>query len=184
MRTWSTPGFDLRDAVGDAVGNAVDSLRETLRPRGAAPTGSGHGDIRSAILVELSDEPMHGYQLIQAIEARTVGAWTPSAGTVYPTLQLLADEGLVTAAQVGERKVYTLTDAGRLAAADVAHPTEPSDAGRGRNAESALTLAKASAKLAQAITLFPHSGSREQSERAAAIVDEARKKLYAILAED
>lgn len=49
---------------------------------------------------------MHGYQIIQAIEARTNGAWKPSPGSIYPTLQLLADEGLVTAEQVGERKVY------------------------------------------------------------------------------
>src|ERR1700712_3526997 len=104
MRGTSSPaGFDLWEAV--------DSLRDQLSPKIASRMG--RGDIRTAILVSLTEEPMHGYQIIQSIEARTRGAWKPSPGSIYPTLQLLADEGLVSSEQVGERKVYSLTEAGR-----------------------------------------------------------------------
>ena len=63
------------------------------------------GDVRSAVLALLDDRPMHGYEMIQELEERTGGRWTPSAGSIYPTLQLLEDEGLVTAEEVDGRKV-------------------------------------------------------------------------------
>lgn len=183
MRTSSTTGFDLPafDLRAFDLRAAVDGLREAFAP-GAAATG--RRDIRSAILIELAEAPMHGYQLIQAIQDRTHGAWTPTPGAVYPTLQLLTDEGLATAALDGERKVYTLTDAGKEAAAALASDDEPTSRGRrGWDSERAA-LPKAGAKLAQAIGQVVTIGSKDQQERAAAIVDEARKKLYAILAED
>jgi DNA-binding PadR family transcriptional regulator len=126
---------------------------------------------------------MHGYQIIQAIEARTDGAWKPSPGSIYPTLQLLADEGLVTGEQVGERKVYTLTDAGRETATESASGPQPWGTRGERHAER-IALPKAGAKLAQAASQVAHSGTPEQTERAIAIIDDARRKLYAILAEE
>ena len=63
------------------------------------------GDVRSAILALLDDRPMHGYEMIQELEERTGGRWTPSAGSIYPTLQLLEDEGLVTPEEVEGRKI-------------------------------------------------------------------------------
>ena len=174
MRDSASPaGFDLWEAV--------DGLRETFAPRVAARMG--RGDIRTAILLALAEEPMHGYQVIQAIETRSRGAWKPSPGSIYPTLQLLADEGLVTAEQVGERKVYSLTEAGRAVAAESAEEPHPSDARRPWNDERAA-LPKAGAKLASAIGQVVQGGSREQAQSAVAVIDEARRKLYAILAED
>ncbi len=181
MRSTSLPGFDL---AGFDLREAVSGLRDAFESRVTKHTGSaheGHRDIRSAILTELAVEPMHGYQLIQAIEVRSGGAWTPSAGSVYPTLQLLADEELVTAKQVGERKVYTLTDAGIAAAAQLTEPAPTSETPRER--DRAIALAKSSAKLAQAVAQFPGASS-DQSDRAVALIDETRRKLYAILAED
>jgi len=176
MPTSPSYTFDLHEVV--------DGLREAFATRSGYPGGrAGRGDIRTAILVELADQPMHGYQLIQAIETRSGGTWKPSPGSIYPTLQLLADEGLVSAAQEGERKVYSLTDAGKVAAAEFTSAPHPSDARRGWDSERAA-LPKAGAKLAQAIGQVATSGTREQSDRAAAIIDDARRKLYAILAED
>ena len=169
----TSAGFDLWEAV--------DGIREAIVPKVAARMG--RGDIRTAILLALAEEPMHGYQVIQSIEKRSHGAWKPSPGSIYPTLQLLADEGLVTSEQVGERKVYSLTEAGTAAAAALTSAPHPSEGRRGWDAERAA-LPKAGAKLAQALGQVATSGSKEQQERAAAIVDEARKKLYAILAED
>ena len=58
--------------------------------------------MRSAILALLDDRPMHGYEMITELDERTGGRWRPSAGSIYPTLQLLEDEGLVTAEEVGD----------------------------------------------------------------------------------
>src|SRR4029453_16904028 len=73
------------------------------------------GDVRSAVLALLDDRPMHGYEMIQELEERTGGRWTPSAGSIYPTLQLLQAEGLVTAPEAEGRKVYSLTESGQEA---------------------------------------------------------------------
>jgi DNA-binding PadR family transcriptional regulator len=180
MSTSSTYGFDLREAV--------DSLRDAFGPAFAGHMGRmsgrmGRGDIRTAVLVELAEEPMHGYQLIQAIETRSGGTWKPSPGSVYPTLQLLVDEGLATATQEGERKVYALTDAGKEAAAEFTAAPHPSESRRGWDPERAARP-KAGATLAQALGQVASSGSKEQHERAIAIIDDARRKLYAILAEE
>src|SRR3954470_17314846 len=77
--------------------------------RGRAP----RGDVRTAVLLLLEEQPMHGYQLMQGIAERTGGAWTPSPGAVYPTINQLEDEGLVTVTAESGRKLVTLTDAGR-----------------------------------------------------------------------
>jgi DNA-binding PadR family transcriptional regulator len=195
MRSSSSPRFDLRDAV--------DSLRETFGPLTGAGGSSGsrtasdrgrsgreRGDVRSAILIELRDEPMHAYQIIRAVETRSAGAWKPSPGALYPALQLLADEGLVTSAQVGERKVYSLTDAGRLVAEQTTDSALPTEHDRAREQEprrdvqTTVDLARSGVRFAQALTQVGHSATAEQSARAIAVVDEARRKLYAILAED
>ena len=55
------------------------------------------GDVRSAILALLAERPMHGYEIIAELSERTEGLWRPSPYSIYPTLQLLEDEGLVTA---------------------------------------------------------------------------------------
>jgi DNA-binding PadR family transcriptional regulator len=78
--------------------------------------GSGprarRGDIRTGVLALLAESPMHGYQIIQELEARSGGVWRPSPGSVYPTLQLLADEGLVSGEEENGKRVYSLTEAG------------------------------------------------------------------------
>ena len=175
MRTSSSAGFDLWEAV--------DGLREAFAPRVASRMG--RGDIRTAILAVLTEQSMHGYQIIQAIETRTRGSWKPSPGSIYPTLQLLADEGLVSAEQVGERKVYSLTEAGRDTATDAASGPLPWESSRrSHDTEAKVALPKAGAKLAQAVAQVAHGGTPEQAERAVAVIDEARRKVYAILAED
>ena len=71
------------------------------------------GDIKYVILKLLSDKPMHGYEVMKALEEETSGCYKPSPGSVYPTLQWLEDEGLVSAADVAGKKVYSITDSGR-----------------------------------------------------------------------
>jgi DNA-binding PadR family transcriptional regulator len=77
---------------------------------------AGRGMIEPAILVVLLNKPMHGYEIISTIEENSHGMWRPSAGSIYPTLQLLEEKGLLSAQEMDGKKVYTLTDAGRQAA--------------------------------------------------------------------
>src|SRR5690606_3331929 len=78
------------------IWDAMDQLRSAFDIRPNA-TRVSRGDVRAAVLALLAEEPMHGYQIIREIEERSNGSWKPSAGSVYPTLQLLADEGLISA---------------------------------------------------------------------------------------
>jgi DNA-binding PadR family transcriptional regulator len=71
------------------------------------------GDMKYVILKLLQERPMHGYEVMKALEEQTSGCYKPSPGTVYPTLQWLEDEGLVTATDDNGKKVYAITDAGR-----------------------------------------------------------------------
>jgi DNA-binding PadR family transcriptional regulator len=73
----------------------------------------GPGEVRLALLSLLSERPMHGYELMRELESRSGGMYRASAGTIYPTLQQLEDEGLVTSESQEGKRVYRLTDAGR-----------------------------------------------------------------------
>ncbi len=73
----------------------------------------GRGDVKFALLELLQERPMHGYEMMKALEERSGGFYTPSAGSIYPTLQMLEDRGLVTVQEVEGKKIYTITDAGR-----------------------------------------------------------------------
>ncbi|MFG6280823.1 PadR family transcriptional regulator [Microbacterium sp. 5K110] len=72
-----------------------------------------HGDLRLYILSLLAESPRHGYDLMQALTERTGGTYSPSAGTIYPRLAKLEEEGLVTKTVDGRKTVYEITDAGR-----------------------------------------------------------------------
>jgi DNA-binding PadR family transcriptional regulator len=71
------------------------------------------GDVKFLVLDAVADAPRHGYEIIQVIEERSKGAYRPSPGVVYPTLQLLDETGLLVSTETDGRKVYALTDAGR-----------------------------------------------------------------------
>jgi DNA-binding PadR family transcriptional regulator len=73
----------------------------------------GPGEVRLALLSLLADEPMHGYELMKRLEERSGGIYRASAGTIYPTLQQLEDEGHIVSETVEGKRVYKLTEAGR-----------------------------------------------------------------------
>ena len=158
----------------------MEQLRSSFDKRGGSRMG--RGDVRAAVLVLLAEQPMHGYQIIREIEERTGGSWKPSAGSVYPTLQLLADEGLVRAEESGGRKTYVMTDAGREEAAGASVPWGSPSEGAERPAFTALP--KAGLELAQAAAQVGRTGTPEQVQQAVDVLDEARRRLYAILAQD
>lgn len=160
-------------------------VMEQLRSKFEKSAGSrvGRGDVRAAVLALLAEQPMHGYQIIREIEERSGGSWKPSAGSVYPTLQLLADEGIITAEEAGGRKTYALTEAGRdeVAESGASAPWEGSGSSEGNGFTA---LPKAGVELAQAAAQVGRTGTPEQVQQAVTILDDARKRLYAILAQD
>ena len=84
---------------------------------------AGRGDIRAAILALLVEGPMHGYQIMRELSERTGGVWRPSPGSVYPTLQQLQDEALVSSVETESgRRTFELTEEGRRAAAELETP--------------------------------------------------------------
>jgi DNA-binding PadR family transcriptional regulator len=168
---------------GGGLWEAMDQLRDMFEQKVMSPR-MGRGDVRAAILAVLADRPMHGYQIIYEIEERSGGTWKPSPGSVYPTLQLLADEGLITAEEAGGKKTYSLTEAGRAEAAASEDRSTPWEAAGRKDAARATVLPKAGAKLAQAAAQVATSGSPEQVQQAVEVLDEARRKLYSILAQD
>lgn len=143
---------------------------------------AGRGDIRAAILALLAEQPMHGYQIIQELTERTGGAWRPSPGSVYPTLQQLEDEELVreTASESGKR-VYELTDAGREQASAT---TAPWTAAADENDEALVALRDLVHQVLAATRQVAQAGSAAQLEAAQAVLRDARRSLYRLLAED
>jgi DNA-binding PadR family transcriptional regulator len=156
-------------------------------PRGAwrrgGPGRGRRGDVRAAILVLLAERPMHGYEMIQQIAQRSNGIWKPSPGSVYPTLQLLDDEGLITASETdGSKKLFELTDEGRAAAEKVETPpwdqiAQGADPGH-------LNLRAATGQLFGAVAQSAHTASAEQQQRIVEILNNARREIYGILGED
>lgn len=165
----------------DGMWQAVEEFRSRFEKRSG--TRAGRGELRSAVLALLAERPMHGYQIIREIEERSGGNWKPSAGSVYPTLQLLADEGLVSAEESNGRKIYSLTESGRadVASSETKAPWESASPASGGGFAA---LPKAGVELAQAAAQVGRTGSSEQVEEAVEVLKEARRRLYSILAQD
>jgi len=168
--------------AADGLLQAMEQLRHRFEKRVSSRVA--RGEVRAAVLALLAEQPMHGYQIIREIEERTSGAWKPSAGSVYPTLQLLLDEGAVTATESNGRKTYALTEAGRAEADEAGAATPWSETAERPTASGHAALPKAGFELAQAAAQVGRSGTAEQVAEAVAILDDARRRLYAILAQD
>jgi DNA-binding PadR family transcriptional regulator len=140
--------------------------------------------VRAAILALLAEQPMHGYQVIQELESRSGGVWRVSPGSVYPTLQMLEEEGLIASQEVEGKRDYSLTDAGRAQADSLKEEGRtPWDEVAGGGDETLHNLRDAAFKLGAATMQVARAGSKEQIDRTIAILNDARRKLYAILAE-
>lgn len=152
--------------------------------RGRRGARARRGDVRAAILRLLAEEPRTGYALMQAIEERSGGVWTPSAGSIYPALALLEDEGLVRAAERDGKKTFELTDDGAKAAEERSGETAPWDTVRGEVDDDALALMHAAKQLGGAVLQVGQAGTPEQIREAKDVLADARKRIFAILAQD
>jgi DNA-binding PadR family transcriptional regulator len=135
------------------------------------------------MLALLAERPMHGYEMISELARRTAGSWRPSPGSVYPILQSLEDEGLVTAQAEGGKRSYSLTETGRETATapgapspweEFETPVDPAD----------TLLQEAAEHLIGAVNQALVSGPPGQKARVVELLAHARRTVYAVLAED
>ena len=166
-----------------------DLLAERAEEWGGGAWRGGHrrmrrGDIRTSLLVALGDGPAHGYELISRLEEKSGGAWRPSPGSVYPTLQLFEDEGLVKAEERDGKRVFALTDAGRAAAAEriERHGATPWESEPEADTPT-RALRKASIQLLGAAKQVAQTAEAAHIERAVIVIRNASKELYQILSE-
>ena len=169
--------------IPGSLWDGLDQLKSMFEKH-VGGTRMSRGDVRAAVLALLAEQPMHGYQIIHEIEERSGGTWKPSPGSVYPTLQLLADEGLIRAEESNGRKTFSLTDEGRAEAESASDRSAPWETPGRRDASSATALPKAGIDLAQAAAQVGRSGTPDQVREAVDVLNEARRKLYSILAQD
>jgi len=141
------------------------------------------GGTQAAILALLAEQPMHGYQIIQELATRSNGAWTPGAGSVYPALEQMEAQGLISGEQQDDKRVYSITDKGReQAQRRQAHDHAPWDEAfetsgpRNELRQSVFALFHAAQQVGR-------TGTDEQVAKAVDLVDQARKAVYLILAE-
>lgn len=175
----NAPGWPMSNIL-----EGLEQLRTQFEQKSGSTPRMNKGDVRSAVLSLLLEQPMHGYQIIREIEDRSGGSWKPSPGSVYPTLQLLTDEGLVQAEESNGRKTYSLTAEGRAAAGDeTTERSAPWESAGSRDSGRMTALPKAGVELAQAAAQVARTGNKEQVQQAVEILDEARRKLYSILAQ-
>lgn len=140
------------------------------------------GDVRLAILGLLAEGPQNGYAVIKTIAERTDGAWKPSPGSVYPTLQQLVDEDLVVSTGDGRKTLFELTDAGRAEATAKADEIAAAFAAPGMP-DTQREFVEALRKTMGVLHMYRTSATDEQTKAAAAKIDQLRKDLLQILAE-
>lgn len=142
------------------------------------------GDVRMAILSVLAEQSSNGYQVISRITERSRGAWRPSPGSVYPTLQQLEDEGLVRAQTDTGSKLMELTDPGREYVE--AHADEIADTWSAFDQSVDTDPTDLKPLVGQVLGAFGQivfHGSPQQRAEAATILAETRRRLYGLLAD-
>ena len=142
------------------------------------------GDIRTAALLLLAEEPRNGYQIMQEVQERSEGVWRPSPGSVYPALAQLEDEGLIRSEESDGRKLFAITDEGSALLAqrdkDAPAPWEQISGGVSDEAFKARHQIK---DVALAFMQVIHTGSDAQLAKARDVLDRTRRDLYRILAD-
>ncbi len=196
-------GPAARDVLADFLAMMTGKATSRTRPSfgawsmwGGSPSGpmwaggpwrgtkARRGDVRAAILAVLFEQPRNGYQIIQEVVERSGGAWKPSPGSIYPTLQQLEDEGLVRVVQDDAgRRSYTLTDDGQAYVDE--HPDEiaaPWEAMSEPADDDGLK--PLIGQVAAAIWQIAAVGTPEQQRKGREALSDLRRRLHAILSED
>ena len=155
---------------------------------GRGPRGRGRkarrGDIRTAALLLLAEEPRNGYQIMQEVQERSDGVWRPSPGSVYPALAQLEDEGLIRSEELEGRKLFQLTDAGSAYVQERGDDKPaPWEQMSGDVSDLAFELSRLIREVASAFTQIMRTGSEAQMAEARKVLALTRRDLYRILAD-
>jgi DNA-binding PadR family transcriptional regulator len=126
---------------------------------------------------------MHGYEIIAELSSRTDGAWSPSPGSVYPTLALLEDEGVVASIDDGGKRRFSLTPAGEELVAQRRDAPPPWEEIKANTDPDLAGLRESGMLLFAALSQVGRAGSSEQIRAAGAMLDDARRRIYGLLAE-
>lgn len=186
----------------DRPGRGPSSSEGRGRGRGRSPHGGGHrggphgpggrtgfgggrrrdrGEVRIAVLLLLAEAPMHGYGIMREVAVRSNGTWRLSPGAVYPTLNALEADGLVTATGDSGRSVYELSERGRRAAAELDGTPPPWET---HDDDQLAELGQAVEALVVAARQIAEVGEARQQADAVAVLVQARRRLYALLARE
>ena len=175
--------------MGPMGGLDLGPMGEGRGPRGGrggnrGPGRGRRGDVRNAVLALLAEQELNGYGLINGIAEKSNGLWRPSAGSIYPALGLLEDEGLIEPSEAEGKKVFRLTGAGRAHvqehAEQIGRPWEKvAEPHRGF-----LDVRADMHQLGMAVQQVVVTGDADQVEAARKILERARKDVYRLLAGD
>ena len=181
----SPKNFDLRELVGDLVTLVKDRAKDVGQSRGTAQPSAEQ--IELAILATITETPKNATEIVAALALAGAGVWAPSTGKIHPVLAKLAEDKKVTAKTDGDRKVYSITKAGKSALKDVAeNPATDNATGATGSTKNLMncdaTFLKSASKLGPVMLDVAQTGTREQQQAAAAVLDEMRHKLHGILA--
>lgn len=182
----SPRNFDVSEIIDGLRGMFSSAMNGSNRMGSTAPSAM---DIRVAVMSVLKGDSKNGKEVIQAISLASGGTWAPRQSAIYPLLEELTDEGLVAIKIDKELRVYSLTKAGKTYLAEALTKMQektgkPASSSRNNWVEINTAGVKASVKLAQALAQVAQNGTAEQQKRATDLVDETRRKVHAILAED
>ncbi len=155
--------------------------------RGGGPRGRGRrarrGDIRTAALLLVAEEPRNGYQIMQEVQERSGDMWRPSPGSVYPALAQLEDEGLIRTEEGDGRKLFVLTDEGRAVLAERGDDRPAPWEQTGDDAGEAPALGRLMREVGSAFVQVIRTGSEGQMASAREVLAGTRRDLYRILAD-
>lgn len=155
----------------------------TYGPRGRGRKAR-RGDIRTAALLLIAEQPRNGYQIMQEVQQRSGGVWRASPGSVYPALAQLEDEGLIRSQERDGRKLYALTDDGRGAVERRgSERPAPWEEMSGEVSEPVRHVGRLLREVAMACAQVMRSGGESQLAHAGEVLANARRELYRILAD-
>jgi DNA-binding PadR family transcriptional regulator len=180
-------GAEARGEFGGAFGPGPFGFGRGGGPGGGGPRGRGRrarrGDIRTAALLLLAEEPRNGYQIMQEVQERSGGIWSPSPGSVYPALQQLEDEGLISTQESDGRKLFAITDEGRAVVAERGAERPAPWEQTGDGAGEAHELGRLMREVGFAFMQVMRTGSASQMGKARDVLAGTRRDLYRILAD-
>lgn len=177
--------FDLKELVGDLLNLAKDRAKDAA----SQVTKPNADRIKSAVLSTIVDEAKNAAEITRALSLASAGAWNPTNAEVQQTLNTLVDEKLASSKVDGDRKVYSITKAGKAALKDAPEATEAPSSTSDAKAKFKATLSanpeflKAASKLGPVMLDLGKTGTPGQQKAAATVLEETRHKLHQILAE-